>query len=239
MKKLLARKIFLALVLSIGLPAADAFAQMYRCGNVYQDRPCDATQPAGKPVTGVGSGRSEPSAAAPSSGAANAECAQRGVDSQKIVWSREGGVTEQKMLSEESNSAKRKLITDVYRERGTAPEVRARIEAECRAEMAEKAKAQALANALIRAGVLPSGQPSASAGSGERSAAEQQAQQAQQAQQLAQREAADKAERCKRISKAVADNREMQRQGGDRDTMERFNRERADLDRLYQKFGCR
>jgi hypothetical protein len=154
----------LALVWAGFLPASDSWAQVYRCGKVYQDRPCEGAQP-GKAMTGLGASpkAADSSPAASPGTAANPVCVRRGTDSQKIVWSREAGATEEKLLSEESNAARRQLISDVYRVRGTAPQVRARIEAECHAEMAEKARAAAAYEALLRSGAAP-GRSAAPAG---------------------------------------------------------------------------
>ena len=166
----------LAAVIS-GLMCASASAQMYRCGSAYQDRPCDSGQ--GKIVSNKGTSTENPSAAtsAPSKTAANPVCTQRGADAQKIVWEREAGATEEKQLEPETNPEKRKLITSVYRVRGTVGVVRARIEAECAVEMEEKAKAIALHQSMVKAGVLP-GAPATAAPSAadQRAAADRQAQ---------------------------------------------------------------
>lgn len=225
----------LVVVLTGCLPFSEPRAQMYRCGSAYQDRPCDGDQP-GKPVAGAGSkaGAADSSAAASSGPAVDPACAQRGIDSQKIVWSREGGATEEKLLSEETNPARKRLIADVYRVRGSAPQVRARIEAECQAEMAEKAKALALHEAMVKAGVQPAtGAASAGPGPEEKAAAAR-----LQAQKEEQRVAAEKKSRCGSLNAQLDSIRERQRAGGSGAYMDSLNSQRRDVDRDMRSAGC-
>ena len=64
--------IVLGVFLGLGLAGSPAQAQkMYRCGKVYQDRPCPAGQ-AGKVVGRTGAG-----AAAPQAAGRDPECAQK------------------------------------------------------------------------------------------------------------------------------------------------------------------
>ena len=84
---------FMLLVAGTLAIIAQAEAQtMYRCGSVYQDRPCDA----GAKSKVVGSTGSASAAPAPAAGV-DPECGQRARDSQKIVWAREGGATEERL----------------------------------------------------------------------------------------------------------------------------------------------
>ncbi len=214
------------------MPLSEPLAQMYRCGSAYQDRPCDGPQ-AGKPIS---SGGKAASAATPSSTGevAYPECARRGEDSQKIVWSRENGETEEKVSAAESNPARKKLIADVYRVRGTAPQVRTRIQTECQVEMAEKAKALALYESMARAGVVP-GQKAAPAVP---SAAERDAEAAQRAQSVAQNEAAAKKSKCERLLVSLESILGQQRTGGSASHMDSLNRQRTNVDREMDALGC-
>ena len=122
---------------------------LYRCGNQYQQFPCASGQP-GKPVNASGAGKS-----AAASTATDAECAARGMASQKIMWAREAGATQDKQLAElrangQHDGAQTKLIAAVYARRGTVPEVRAAIEAECAAEKDKAAQAAALRAAAAK-----------------------------------------------------------------------------------------
>lgn len=216
------------------LPLSQSWAQMYRCGNAYQDRPCDGSQ-AGKPLTAGGTAVKAPTPAiAPPAPVTYAECTQRGAEAQKIVWARENGETEEKMSAAESSAARKKLVADVYRVRGSAPQVRTRIETECQAEMAEKAKMIALHEAMARAGVA-SAQRAAPAG---QSAAEKEAEAAQRTQNVAQNEAAEKTRKCDRLLASRESLLGQQRSGGGSSQMDNLNRQRNAIDRDIQDAGC-
>lgn len=218
---------------SVSLPLQAA--QMYRCGNVYQDRPCESAQPAA-PIPGAGSKAraADATTATAPGGAMHPTCAQRGTESQKIVWAREGGATEEKMLAAENDPARRQLIADVYRVRGSAPQVRVRIEAECQAELAEKAKALAIHDAMVRAGALPAQKAVPAGPTPEQAEAEAKAK----ALQEEQRQAALKTSRCNNLNAQRDSIREQQRRGGSGETMENLNRQRAQVDRQMRSTGC-
>ena len=131
----------------VALLCAQAQSQtLYRCGKVYQDRPCDAGQ-AGRAV-----GSTSTAAPAAPSGPADAECAQRGKDSLKVVWSREGGASEERLVAEARSAADKRFVQDVYRRRGSASQVQAAVEADCRAEKAQlELDAAMAAAAAVRA----------------------------------------------------------------------------------------
>ncbi|MFM9887191.1 MAG: hypothetical protein ACKVQT_29540 [Burkholderiales bacterium] len=233
MKALIAGVAVITGLAAFVLPTSEAGAQAYRCGSVYQDRPCDGNLSA-KPVGG--SSRSPTATNSP--GATNAICAQRSADSQKIVWAREGGTTQESALAVESNSANRKLIADVYRVRGAVPDVRARIEAECKVEMEERAKALALHDSMVRAGVLPGG-PVAPAGPSEAENAAHRAAAVRQAEDTQRRaDAQELKRRCERLNRDLASNRSDQRGGGRGAEMDRLNRTRLSLERETTDAGC-
>lgn len=127
---------------------------LFRCGNTYQDQPCNATQQ-GKVVGNTGAAR----AAAPQP-AADAACARRGSQAQKIMWGREAGQTAEVQLAAASSEADRRLIADVYGRRGGSVEVRAAVEADCAAERERAARAAALLEAAAK---LQAQDPKASA----------------------------------------------------------------------------
>lgn len=232
MKALFTRAAVLAGMIGCLMPVADSTAQMYRCGNLYQSHPCDGNLSA-KPVSGLTQSANSTSQGASS----DPTCARRGADSQKVVWAREGGMTEEKAIAEESDSAKRKLIADVYRVRGAVPDVRARIEAECKFEMEERAKAIALHQSMVKAGVLPGPQAAGPSGA---DLAQQQAATEKQALLTEQRaEARALKSRCDDINRRLTTNRQTQRAGGRSGAeMDRLNRDRSNLDGEFQKLGC-
>ena len=218
----------------LGLPLPLQSAQMYRCGNVYQDRPCEGAQ-TGASMPGAGAkARADAPAATAAGGTMHPVCAQRGSDSQKIVWSRESGATEEKMLASAANPAQRQLIADVYRVRGSAPQVRARIEAECQAEMAEKAKALAIHESMVRAGALPA-QGAAPAGP---TPEQLEAAAKAKSQQEEQQQAAMKTARCNSLNAQRDSIREQQRKGGSGEYMDRLNRQRTQIDGQLRSMGC-
>jgi hypothetical protein len=235
MKTWIERAMLLVGVLLLPLP--EVMAQAYRCGNVYQDQPCGGSQ-FSKPVMGA----SQRPAASNTSGASSAvlagaaECEKRGADSIKIVWAREGGVTKENALAGAPDPAAKKLITDVYRVRGAAPDVRARIEAECRAEMEERARLLALHAAIAKTGIPPGDQPhpgnsretelAEKKAMSERLAGEQQA------------EARTVKARCDNFESQLESNRARQRAGGGTGSMETLRRQQMDLERQSRAAGC-
>ncbi len=236
MKMLIAGVAVITVVAALVLSTSGVEAQAYRCGNVYQDRPCDGNLSA-KPVSGA-SQSSRSTSSAGSVRTANAVCAQRGADSLKIVWAREGGVTEEKAVADGSGSGQRKLIADVYRVRGGAPEVQARIEAECKVEMEERAKAIALHDSMVRAGVLSPGS-AAPAGPSEAEIAAQRTAAVRQAEDAQRRADAQELKRkCERLNRDLASNRSEQRHGGGAGDMDRLNRTRLATERESRDAGC-
>src|SRR5258706_3464322 len=127
---------------------------MYKCGRVYQDGPCADGK--GK---SMGAATSEAPAAAPASGPYAAECAQRGKDSLKIVWAREGGATEERMLGEAATEPQKRLVQNVYRRRGAASQIQVAVEADCLVEKEKLEREAALAAAeavrVLREGTPP------------------------------------------------------------------------------------
>ena len=205
---------------------------MYKCGKVYQDRPCDAGQK-GRAVGSTGT-----AAPGAQTGVADAECEQRGRDSLKIVWSREGGATEERLVSEAGSPQQKRLVRDVYRRPGAASTVQAAVVADCVAEKQKLEQDAALAAAAAvraqREGTLPASpaQPAAAPAQPDPAAA---------ARLRAEREAAQ-AESKKRLCaqfKTEQDNlRSRERAGGNVQTMESLNTERRQLHARMSASGC-
>jgi hypothetical protein len=144
---------------------------VYRCGNVFQDTPCDAAgtqmhpggvrpaQPAARGATPSPAPATAPSGAS----AFAATCSRMGEDAQKMVWKREGGATQERQLAElpaGNRDEMAKVLDSVYRKRGSAPEIRSAIEAECIAEKQQAADKAAALRALLPA---DAGAPAAAA----------------------------------------------------------------------------
>lgn len=145
------------------LLTAPASAQtMFRCGNTYQDKPCDGGQ-AGKVI---GNTRMPQTAAA----SADPACARRGAEAQKIKWGREAGRTEEVALAAAGSEDQRKLVSDVYSRGGTSSDLRAAIEADCAAEK-EKSRATQSASGTV-VGKPPAEEPKGGAKANAGSAAD-------------------------------------------------------------------
>ena len=143
----------LAMLAWLTLFAAGAAHAVYRCGNVYQDTPCDGGPP--QPHLSPGKAAPPAPAAAPTGPAAAggspfaAACSRIGQAAQQMVWKRDAGATQETQLSQLPPAGSRdemvKTLDSVYRKRGSAPEIRAAVEAEC---IAEKQQAADLAAAI-------------------------------------------------------------------------------------------
>ena len=223
----------LIVLTGMALVCAQAQSQtMYRCGKAYQDRPCAAGQ-AGKAIGSTGTG------AAPAREAgADADCVQRGQDSLKIVWSREGGATEERLLSEAGTPAQKRLVRDVYRRPGAASTVRPAVEADCMAEKLKLEQDAAIAAAAAVRAQREGGTPPSPAG---RPSARPAADPAADARRLAQRQA-DEAENKKRLcaqySSQMDNLRSRERVGGSTETMERLADSRRQLQAQMSSKGC-
>lgn len=145
------------------LAGAPALA-MYRCGNVFQDKPCESgpgirLSPSGRPSSQPAAAPAAPAAATagPSAKPATpssftAACARVGDQAQRIAWKREGGATQEQQLAERATVLPRteqvQTIAAVYARRGSAPEIRAAIESECIANKQKEAEAADLLRQL-------------------------------------------------------------------------------------------
>jgi hypothetical protein len=220
-------------------PILNAQAQkMYRCGNSFQDLPCAGAQQ-GKVVGNVGT----PTATA-STPVKDVQCTRRGAEALKIVWMRDNGASKERQISDlNSNSAfagnreeGRQLVESVYSRRGSAPEVRAAIEAECIAEKERFAQAAALAAAAMR---LQGGSPAAptgpSGGAGEPDLSKLEARQRE---EITANEEAFKKSRCADLANQYESLRSRERAGGSIGTMDRLNDQRRALDQRKQSEGC-
>lgn len=118
-----------------GLALPLAAQTMYRCGSVYQDRPCANAQES-RIV-----GRAQPADPAHARPALEADCAALGEAAQRIMWRREAGMTAAEQQSVHREPAN--LVADVYRRRGGSVQVRQGIEGDCMAERQRAAQAAA------------------------------------------------------------------------------------------------
>jgi hypothetical protein len=204
--------------------AADA-QTLFRCGKTYQDRPCDAGQET-KVLT------TSRSASPQSTGTSDASCVQRGVDAQKIVWTREGGAILDQQLANARSSDERKLVADVYNRRGTSSEIRAFIEADC---VAEKEKAARLAALTGVGGSTPS---NAAAESTRLNAASGQGTDKSGSRDQVASNTERKKISCDGLKEELDRVRDAQRTGGDAAAMHALNREKSNAEKRLAQQGC-
>ena len=214
----------------------------YRCGSVYQDRPCDTAQPS-KEVRNVGA------ASAQATGSvgqiADQQCKQRGNDSQKIVWARQSGTLADKLIADvatkglDANRAEEEkdLILAVYQKpRGSAVEVRAAIEADCM----EAKKQVALAASLIAAAVKLQGKDTTAVG-GQTSVsggAMQSSEKTQASSGASGKVASSNTSMCSGLTSRIDPIKASQRTGGSVTDMESWNRQRRAAEAERTRAGC-
>lgn len=213
-------------------PVLHADAQrMYRCGNAYQDRPCEGAQQ-GREVRNFGGSGTAHRASG------DVQCARLGEEAQKIVWARESGATREQQLAQRPQD--QWTIESVYLKRGSAPEIRAAVEAECVAEKERQAQA-AMAAAAARAQAGPGSAPAASvsgpSAQGPSATDLARFQQRQDSEIAANREAF-KASRCADLNRQAENLRRQERAGGSSATMARLHELRTSLDEQRRGEGC-
>jgi hypothetical protein len=227
------KRAMLALAGSLMISAQAESQTMYRCGSVYQDRPCDA----GKAGRVVGGAAAAGPATTQSSGV-DPECVQRGRDSNKIVWAREGGASEERLLSEASSAKARRLIQNAYRRPGAATTVQAAVEADCVAEKRREEQENAIAlAAALKAQKEGAGAPTQLLQPGAAPAGQDQAVQIA-AQQRAEREAGQKQAQCARYRDDMESLVRQERAGGSASRMDSLNDQRRSLRERMSRTGC-
>lgn len=106
-------------------------ADMYRCGNSFQDTPC-ANSNNSKVIKGLAKTTGSPAQNGDLSPIKiDADCKQRGDAAKKIMWLREVGKTREQQLESAQDGRTQALIKDVYNHRGSSVDVRNAIEQEC------------------------------------------------------------------------------------------------------------
>ena len=214
---------------------------MYRCGNVFQDKPCDSgteirLSPSGRPAAGQGPAPAPPPvAAAAATAPANfaAACARFGDQARRMVWKREGGATQEQQLAERGTlppGEHARTVRDVYARRGTAPEIQAQIEAECVADKQKEAEAADLLSRLRRQAGETAGGPAA--------AAPTTATAGDSARASTPAGNKPSASTCKGLRRSVDDVNALLRQGGSARSMEYLQNQRREAETSFSKAGC-
>lgn len=228
------------------LAAAPAMA-LYRCGNVFQDKPCES----GAQINLSPSGRPQASPAAPAAAAAAAAatrppapssatfaiaCSRVGEQAQRITWKREGGATLEQQLAERATALspeeQAKTVRSVYGRRGGAPDIRSQVEAECMADKEKEAQAAELLKQL-RKDAGETGAPPVAAGTPAAAAVNA-------ADNATATAASNKpsASRCRSLQRAVDDARSRLAQGGSSKQMESLQNDRRDAEKSLRESGC-
>jgi hypothetical protein len=204
--------------------------KVYRCGSIYQDRPCDGATP-GKTVRDF----SQPAdSGASSNQGVDASCAKRGADAQQIMWAREAGKTADALTAQATSEEQARLIADVYNRRGSALEVRNAVQANCMEEKAQAARAAAMISAALKAqGAAPAGTAPAAPSAAPNSAATTAASPAE-----SQAVPADNRNRCASLNSQLTGIRNRQRAGGNAQAMDSLNQQRQTVEKALHDAGC-
>jgi hypothetical protein len=220
----------LALIILWGAFFTQAHAQaMYRCGTVYQDHPCEGTQQ-GKVI-----GRTGVSQASTATATVDAACTRRGAAAQKLVWAREGGATEERALGEARSAEERNIIFEVYRNRASAPDVRAAVEANCAREKDRADQASVLMEAarMLDPTIAAKSQAPARGTEPEKSPTYMPV-----AQDIAAREASHKKSECRYLTTRLEQISADQRAGGSAVRMDGLNQQQRDMNSRFSQAGC-
>lgn len=227
---------------------------LYRCGNSFQDRPCESgpqqelkqvPKAAPAPAAPAPSAAAPAAAASPSAAATyGPACARIGEHAQRISWKREGGATQEKQLAELPPGADpgemAAVVRWVYARRGSASELRKAIEAECIQRKQAAAEAAETLNALRRqAGQAPIDAPGASSRAAPAAAGATEAPPAANAPARATPTAASNASACSSYKSELGNIESRLRQGGSAQAMESLQNQRRDVESRMSQARCR
>ena len=209
----------------------------YRCGNKYQDAPCDNGEQ-GARVGNSDSATPVPVQSRAQMQAVSADCSARGKESLKISRARESGATADKQLAEvdsrklsaQQAAQEKRLISSVYAKRTSATAIRADIEAECMAEKEKLKQALLLAAALGK--LMQNAQPDAAQGAEPDTSSLVQVEDSQ-------TDARDlHVQTCARLTRELTSVRARQRSGGSAAAMTKLNDSRRKLEAGLRNEGC-
>lgn len=224
---------------------------LYRCGNSFQDRPCEAgpQQELKRPIKAAPAPASETAASAsPASTSASAAamygpaCSRIGEHAQRMSWKREGGATLDKQLAELPPGADPEEMAAVarwvYARRGSATDIRKAIEAECIQRKHAAAQAAETLQALRRqAGQAPIDAPPAASRAAP--AADGATASAPATTARAAPAPPSNASRCSALASERSELESRLRQGGTAQTMEYLQNKRRDVEGRMSQANCR
>jgi hypothetical protein len=235
----------------IGLAAAASAGlchAQYRCGHVFQDRPCDgaSVRPAAAPARPAAGNTTaaQPSANAPASAADSpfaSTCARWGKAALDVAWRRETGVLRETQFASPASGLSRaeytSVVDAVYARRGTAIELRAAAEAECVQQKQREADAMAAMAAVARA-QGNAGMPAGAVAGADSSASVNNRAATSASAGNAAASSANNSGQCASIKEQLANLVSEARRGGPAGTMERINSERRALESQQSKLKC-
>lgn len=130
-------KLLLLLAASMLAPGA-AMAALYKCGTVYQDRPCDNGQPQQqlRPSGGTVSAPAPVLTSAPKPRTSSGlSCGESAEQAQRIAWKRDSGVKREVVAAELKNRRNAAellaLVDEVYTQKVPAADIRRQREQQC------------------------------------------------------------------------------------------------------------
>jgi hypothetical protein len=160
-----------------------------------------------------------------------------GEQAQRIVWKREGGATLEQQLAERatvlSPDDQAKTVRSVYARRGSAPDIRSQIEAECMADKEKEAQAQELLKQLRKDAGETGAAPAAPAATPARAADAGAAAATQPAPSTK-----PSASHCSSLKRSVEYTKSRLAQGGSASQMETMQRDRRDAEKSLRESGC-
>lgn len=126
------KQMFAGVLLSLVFSEYGIAGTLYRCGNTYQDIPCqNASNSSIVKKSNTLSVNEKPLNQGQRFEKVDADCKQDGEIAKKIMWAREMGRTLDEQLEATPDSVTRGVIKEVYKHRGSSLEVKDIIEQEC------------------------------------------------------------------------------------------------------------
>lgn len=204
------------------LAAGGASQAAYRCGNVFQDRPCEdgSGQMVGSRAPSAAAAKPAPSVEAGTSAFA-ALCTRIGQASLDISWRREAGVLRESQLRPASGISAAdhaQLLDGVYSRRGSSLEICKAVESDCLTQKQQEAQQLAILNGLQK-NAGPAASPSSQNGESP-----------PRVEAAAPVPVAAKANPCLSLRSRLAGMQEKLRVGGNMAQMERLNAERRQIE---------
>lgn len=217
-------------------------ADLYRCGNSYQDTPClgaVSNKPISKNTASKNTVQANNNALASENQApitVDVDCKQRGDAAKKIMWMREVGKTAEDQIEAAQDSYTQALIKDVYSHRGSSLQVRNAIEHEC---MQQKEKDRLAEKLMIEAERLRAGGSAAAEGAVNNKAKSRSIPVAQKddAMENSQNHN-DKQDQCNDLKSSLDNIASKRRKGGSASYMEDLRQRQYQLESDLKSSGC-